>query len=179
MNFFLPHSGSVQQPTCYGCKPQMFKVGAHKESGFLILVGALGVGTVIFVNLSRNSLLHFLPMFYCCLAVQWHDCLAVRLLLLDRLEYFAKLSALKKWTEQQENKMIHANNTLIVEELIQALEPVIRRIIREELKLVVEKQTDVFYLNPDMPIYNDMLDIKERNQKNKLTFMSHEEVWSD
>lgn len=75
--------------------------------------------------------------------------------------------------------MIHANNTLIVEELIKALEPVIRRIIKEELKSVVEKQTDIFHLNPDMPLYNDMLDIKERNQRNELEFMSHEEVWSD
>ncbi|MDM8539217.1 hypothetical protein QUF70_20880 [Desulfobacterales bacterium HSG17] len=72
-----------------------------------------------------------------------------------------------------------ANNTLIVEELIKALEPIIRRIIREELKTVVEKQTDVFYLNSNMPLYNDLIDIKERNQKNELEFMSHEEVWSE
>ncbi len=75
--------------------------------------------------------------------------------------------------------MIHANNTLVVEELIKALEPVIRRIIREELKSVVETQTDVFHLNPDMPLYNDMVEIKERNKKDELEFMSHKEVWSD
>lgn len=72
-----------------------------------------------------------------------------------------------------------ANNTLKVEELIKALEPVIRRIIREALKTVVEKQTDIFHLNSNMPLYNDLLDIKVRNQKNELEFMSHEEVWSD
>ncbi len=75
--------------------------------------------------------------------------------------------------------MIHANNTLVVEELIKALEPVIRRIIREELKSVVETQTDVFHLNPDMPLYNDMVEIKERNKKDELEFMSHKEVWND
>ena len=72
-----------------------------------------------------------------------------------------------------------ANNTLKVEELIKALEPVIRRIIREELKTVVEKQTDIFHLTSNMPLYNDLLDIKVRNQKNELEFMSHEEVWND
>ena len=75
--------------------------------------------------------------------------------------------------------MINANNTLIVEEIIKAIEPVISRIIREELKSVIEKQTDIFHLHPEMPLYNDMLDIKERNQKNELEFMSHEEVWRD
>ena len=74
-------------------------------------------------------------------------------------------------------KMIHANNTLVVEELIKALEPVIRRIIREELKSVVKKQTDIFHLNPDMPLYDDMVEIKERNKKDELEFISHEEVW--
>ena len=76
--------------------------------------------------------------------------------------------------------MIHPNsNALIVEELIKALEPVIRRIIREELNSVIEKQADTFHLNPDMPIYDDMLEIQERNKKDQLEFMSHEEVWSD
>jgi len=75
--------------------------------------------------------------------------------------------------------MIHANNTLVVEELIKALEPVIRRIIREELKSAVKKQTEFFHLNSDMPLYNDMVEIKERNKKNELEFMTHEEVWSD
>ncbi|QTA81472.1 Uncharacterized protein dnl_38080 [Desulfonema limicola] len=76
--------------------------------------------------------------------------------------------------------MIHSNsNALIVEELIKSLEPVIRRIIREELKSVIEKQADIFHLNPGMPIYDDMLEIHERNIKDQLEFMSHEEVWSD
>ncbi len=38
--------------------------------------------------------------------------------------------------------MIHANNPLIVDELIKALEPVIRRIIREGLDSVIDKQDE-------------------------------------
>ncbi len=75
--------------------------------------------------------------------------------------------------------MRHANNSLVVEELIKALEPIIRRIIREELKSVIEKHSDIFYLNPDTPLYDDMVEIKERDKNGELELMSHKEVWSD
>ena len=75
--------------------------------------------------------------------------------------------------------MRYANNTLVVEELIKDLEPIIRRIIREELKSVIEKHAGIFYLNPDTPLYDDMVGIKERNKNGELEFMSHKKVWSD
>lgn len=37
----------------------------------------------------------------------------------------------------------------------------------------------VIELEEDSPLYNDMLDIKERKEIGKLEFMTHEEVWSD
>lgn len=37
----------------------------------------------------------------------------------------------------------------------------------------------VIELDEDSPLYNDMLDIKERKESGKLEFMTHEEVWSD
>ena len=43
--------------------------------------------------------------------------------------------------------MIHANNTFVIEELIIALEPVIRRIIREELNDAIGKQTEQNRMN--------------------------------
>ena len=75
--------------------------------------------------------------------------------------------------------MIQADNTFVIEELIIALEPVIRRIIREELNDAIEKQTDIFHINPDAPIYDDMMQIKKRKDSDELEFMSHEEVWGD
>ncbi len=75
--------------------------------------------------------------------------------------------------------MRHANNSLVVEELIKALEPIIRRIIREELKSVIEKHSDIFYLNLDTLLYDDMVEIKERDKNGELEFMSHKDVWSD
>jgi hypothetical protein len=76
-------------------------------------------------------------------------------------------------------KMINSNNTRVVEELIKALEPVIRRIIREELESVIEKQAGIFRLDPDTPLHNDMVEIKKRKENDELGFMSHEEVWDD
>ncbi len=75
--------------------------------------------------------------------------------------------------------MIHANNTFVIEELIIALEPVIRRIIREELNDAIEKQTDIFHIKPDTPLYDDMIKIKERKDNDQLEFMTHEEAWGD
>jgi len=73
--------------------------------------------------------------------------------------------------------MIHPNNTLVIEELIIALEPVIRRIIREELNAAIDQQTDIFHINPDTPVYDDMMQIKKRKDNDNLEFMSAEAVW--
>jgi len=68
--------------------------------------------------------------------------------------------------------MIQANNTLAIEELTKALEPVIRRIIREELKAAPHRETDMHHLTPDSPLYEDMSDIKKRKDKDRLEFYS-------
>ena len=41
-----------------------------------------------------------------------------------------------------------------MEELAKVLEPLIRRIIREELTRMVKKEPDMFSLDPEMPLYN-------------------------
>ncbi|MBF0200952.1 MAG: hypothetical protein HQK66_06510 [Desulfamplus sp.] len=75
--------------------------------------------------------------------------------------------------------MIQSNNTLVADKLIKELEQIIRSIVREELKSIIEQYTDIFHLDDDMPIYNDLLEIKQRKQNEALEFMTHDEVWSD
>ncbi len=64
-----------------------------------------------------------------------------------------------------------------VEEFIRALEPVIRRVVREELNVIIEQRPEVFQLASDSPLYQDLTELKERNQREELEFLSHEEVW--
>lgn len=65
------------------------------------------------------------------------------------------------------------------ENLTKILEPLIRRIIREELTRMVKKEPDMFYLDPEMPLYSDMEDILQRKTKGKTGLHSHEEVWGE
>ncbi len=75
--------------------------------------------------------------------------------------------------------MIQAERTITADELIKAMEPAIRRIIREELERIADSRPEIFYIETDMPLYQDMLEIKKRSRENNLKFYSHEEVWSD
>lgn len=64
-------------------------------------------------------------------------------------------------------------------DLANTLEPMIRRVVREELLKVLKKNVDVFHLTPDMPLYDDMEDISQRKAQDKIKLHSHEEVWGD
>ncbi|MEA1945936.1 MAG: hypothetical protein U9N83_01390 [Thermodesulfobacteriota bacterium] len=66
-----------------------------------------------------------------------------------------------------------------MEEITKAIEPLIRRIIREELARIVKKEPDMFYLDPEMPLYNDMEEIKQRKTQRRIKLHSHEEVWGE
>ncbi len=68
---------------------------------------------------------------------------------------------------------------LSVNEIAKALEPLIRRVIREELKRIVKKEPDMFYLDPEMPLYKDMEEIKQRKAQGHIKLHSHEEVWGE
>lgn len=68
---------------------------------------------------------------------------------------------------------------LDTENLTKILEPLIRRIIREELTRMAKKEPGMFYLNPEMPLYSDMEDILKRKTKGKTKLHSHEEVWGE
>lgn len=66
-----------------------------------------------------------------------------------------------------------------VEEIAKALEPLIRRIIREELARLSKKDPNMFYLTPDMPIYKDMEEITKRKRQGGIELHSHDEVWGE
>ena len=66
-----------------------------------------------------------------------------------------------------------------MEEITKAMEPLIRRIIREELARIVIKEPDIFYLDPEMPLYKDMEEIKQRKTQRRIKLHSHEEVWCE
>ncbi len=68
--------------------------------------------------------------------------------------------------------------TMSQNELQHALEPLIRRVIREELLRIVKQQPDVFFLHSDMPIYEDMDDIAQRKAAGSIKLFSHNEVWN-
>lgn len=57
-----------------------------------------------------------------------------------------------------------------VEKLARALEPMIRRIIREELDRAVQKYSETFELHPGTSLYEDMEEIAERSQRDALEF---------
>lgn len=64
-------------------------------------------------------------------------------------------------------------------DLASTLEPMIRRVVREELLNVLKKNPEIFQLTPDMPLYEDMEDISQRKAQDNINLHSHEEVWGD
>jgi hypothetical protein len=77
-------------------------------------------------------------------------------------------------------KMDTSQNRMVdPDELQQILEPLIRKIIREELLNIARQNTNVFYLDPEMPLYKDLQEISHRSKNDKIELLSHEEVWDD
>ena len=66
-----------------------------------------------------------------------------------------------------------------VDKLAKTLEPLIRRVVREELSRIIKKEPDIFYLDPEMPIYKDMEEIRQRKAQGKIELHSHQEVWGE
>ena len=69
--------------------------------------------------------------------------------------------------------------TVNPKELARVLEPMIRRIVREELTRVVTQQTKVFRLKPDSPLYDDLREILRRKAEGKIKLYSYAEVWGE
>lgn len=71
------------------------------------------------------------------------------------------------------------SDTININKLAGALEPVIRRVVREELTRLLRENAGIFDLTPDMPLYKDMEEISQRKAKGQIKLHSHDEVWSE
>ncbi|MEX1302026.1 MAG: hypothetical protein AB1Z16_07665 [Desulfotignum sp.] len=74
---------------------------------------------------------------------------------------------------------ISKNRMVDSDELQQILEPLIRKIIREELLNIARQNTNFFTLDPETPLYKDLQEISHRSKNDKIELLSHEEVWDD
>ena len=71
------------------------------------------------------------------------------------------------------------NQKINTKKLADSLEPMIRRVVREELLRVLKEDRHIFHLTPEMPLYEDMEDISRRKDQGQIKLHSHEEVWSE
>ena len=71
------------------------------------------------------------------------------------------------------------NLTVSIDEMIDKLEPLLRRVVREELERVIEEKGSIFHLEPEMPLYQDMQEILQRKKEGKIKLYSDEEVWNE
>jgi hypothetical protein len=65
------------------------------------------------------------------------------------------------------------------QQLASLLEPLIRKVVREELAQVAVRRPDVFYLKPDSPLREDLVEILDRHRKGITKLYSHSEVWNE
>ncbi|MDM8518786.1 hypothetical protein QUF64_01965 [Anaerolineales bacterium HSG6] len=65
------------------------------------------------------------------------------------------------------------------ETLLQSFEPLIRRVVREELAMIGQAEPETFDLTPDMPLYEDMVELSERKSRDEIELYSHQEVWNE
>ena len=69
--------------------------------------------------------------------------------------------------------------TINAYEFQQMFEPLIRRIIREELMKAIQNKANIFFLDEEMPIYKDLEEIYNRKNENNIELFTHDEVWND
>lgn len=66
-----------------------------------------------------------------------------------------------------------------LQELSNVLEPLIRKIVREELAQITIRRPDVFYLKPDSPLRSDMEEILNRHRQGVTRMYARAEVWHE
>jgi hypothetical protein len=76
---------------------------------------------------------------------------------------------------------VQTHQTISVDpaDLSNLLEPLIRRVVREELARVVAIQPKTLHLKPDSPLYQDMAEILRRKKRGDIKLHSHAEVWGE
>lgn len=71
---------------------------------------------------------------------------------------------------------VHTTETNDTKKLTQVLEPLIRKIVREELARAAAKKPTVFYLEPGSPLYRDMEQIARETRTGKTKLLSREDM---
>ena len=66
-----------------------------------------------------------------------------------------------------------------LEEFTELLEPIIRRVVREELEDFAVRNPSIFYLEPGSPLYEDMKELRQRAEQDELEFFSYEVVFGE
>ena len=61
--------------------------------------------------------------------------------------------------------MTDQQSMINIENLTRQLEPIIRRIIREELTNLLKDVPGLFYLNPEMPLHKDMEELGQKKNR--------------
>ncbi len=61
---------------------------------------------------------------------------------------------------------------------IEQLEEIIRKVVREELMEFATQEPQIFNLDKESPLYEDMENILERKKSGQLRFHTHEEIWN-
>jgi hypothetical protein len=69
--------------------------------------------------------------------------------------------------------------TIGIPELAGLLEPLIRKVVREELAQMISRRPDTFYLKPDSPLRDDLVEILNRKQRGEIKLSSHAETWGE
>ena len=69
--------------------------------------------------------------------------------------------------------------TVSASDLSNLLEPLIRKVVREELARVMTQQAKVLHLKPDSSLYQDMAEIRRRKEQGDIKLHSHAEVWGE
>lgn len=67
--------------------------------------------------------------------------------------------------------------TSFQEATVGQLEEIIRKVVREKLTEFATQEQEIFDLNKESPLYEDMENILERKKSGKLRFYTHVETW--
>jgi hypothetical protein len=60
---------------------------------------------------------------------------------------------------------------------VKDLEQLIRHAVRDEIAKLVRKQPNIFYLEPDTPLYEDMAEIARMKKRRKIKLYSRQEAF--
>jgi precorrin-6B methylase 1 len=74
---------------------------------------------------------------------------------------------------------LQSNKAVDAKKLAKALEPMIRKIVREELARVAAKKPNIFYLESGSPLYSDMQVLLREKQAGKVEMLSRTEALGD